>query len=720
MVFSELIPSMIMAPSLIPKFLKYWKLKEANKIREDPKIADSGVTIEDLQANDIWCIFYHVLLTHDMRFTGCYSYFDEKKGPAIRFNPGLFKRLFVKTLREFEFDRNFSLVLSRLCKIKRFGHISKREPSCFPFQTNKQSMRDLKYYIWLLTYSQYPHHKIQRYERGEHLREVDECTTLGSDESLYNTSTEEVPLESIVFRSESRNQIKQQIMRIERLRSPVESIQEESAEGETSRSFRNSEAQRLMNSDLNHSLKVNNLNQALGAGDFSYSFEEFDDLTSDEKIVAKKTGWIDYLIQNYPQDGVRSKGVLTLESDMKLVKKNPVLEGLLQERKNKEADSKPDPTESDQKLNFEWKDLQQLHRDTGNTTKEFSGIKLKLNPITHTGNTKEFSDIKLNFNQNAQVELTSSGAMQPAENDAPSRPVTFRPVKRVRVNFADKPNLIVTKAFQQFNSMPNKISTSSSDFKYFRSGRGKVPKRRPSRSVSKRRIQKNVMNSGSPNTTAEIDFASDEKLIESLQKMSRLRVNSLTSADFLNHGENLFMEDPEAKSTHNDDNERCKCALCTNASRSRSRRGSYRSRKSFDSRRSAEEIMEDKRKNRKRQNSRSSRRRRETRFEDPYQGKKNEFEKDQFAKHDDIFGEKKPPRRMKRNASGVLKVPRSQGNFGSNLQSKKSKIELTTKGFLETELSRICKISSISGSGTGISMILIFPIFFNFASKWFT
>lgn len=640
-----------MDPSLIPKFLTYCERKKANTIKKDPKTNDTGITVEDIQSNDVWCICFQVLFSYNSRFAACYTYAQEKNDWAIRFNVGLFKDLFIKTLREFEFDRTFTLVLTRLCKIERFNHVIKRGPSKSSFKPNKQSLRDLKYYIWLLTYSQFPHHKIQSYERGEPLREVDECATLGSNDSLYCTSSEELPLESIVFRSETRKQINQLNMRMNRARSPVDSIKEESAEGESSCTLKESEAAEDMQSDLNHSLKVNNLNQPMG-GDFSYSFEQSEDLTTEETPVPKRNGWIEYLIQNYPQEGKRTKGLLSLESEMKLVKKMTILDQLRQARRTKKEDSGVQTNMSDKhKREHVWKQILALHRDTGNT--------------------KEFSDIKFKFNPISSLESIPAKTVKTDWDDCPTQNELFLPIEGTKINFADKPSQPIMRPPEQFNSRiqkPPKLNKNSSDF---RSNRDKIPKRRPSRSVSRKRLPKTKRVSPSPNTTMEFQKIADDKLIESLQKMSKIRVDSLTSADFDNHGENLF--DTDAKSTHNEDNGHCKCKLCANASRSRSRRGSYRSRKSFDSRRSAEEIMEDRRQNRKRRSSRSVKKKKEPRFEDPYQGKKLRPSKNQFAKHDHIFKGKEPPRKMKRNASGYLKKPQLQVNSGSYVRSGKSR-----------------------------------------------
>ena len=192
-----------MEPNLIRKYLAYRRKQDKGGIKPSKNMNDSGVSIKDMQSNDLWSIVFLLLLTHDPRFAFCYTYKnDNKDGAPIKFDDKVFKKLFPKVIRKYEEDQNFCYVLKKLSGYKRF---EKDEFSLEDSQVLKEiykpvihSKRDIKFYIWLLTYGRYPEKKIENYEDGEQLREIDECRTLGSNQSLYNSQQSEEALESEV------------------------------------------------------------------------------------------------------------------------------------------------------------------------------------------------------------------------------------------------------------------------------------------------------------------------------------------------------------------------------------------------------------------------------------------------------------------------------------------------------------------------------------------
>lgn len=193
-----------MEPSLIRKYLIYVRKKEKGNIKPSPRVNDSGVALTDMQSNDCWSISFLLLLTHDPRFAFCYTYkADHEDNCPIRFNNEIFVKLFKKVLRKFEADRNFCYVLSRLCGFYRFmekmqlppNASSEEQNSLEPVEYNK---RDLKFFVWLLTYAKFPEKKVIQYEDGKSLREIDECGTLASNASLYESAEKESPMESQV------------------------------------------------------------------------------------------------------------------------------------------------------------------------------------------------------------------------------------------------------------------------------------------------------------------------------------------------------------------------------------------------------------------------------------------------------------------------------------------------------------------------------------------
>ena len=185
-----------MEPNLIRKFNSYMRYKAKNKIVLDIKMNDSGVTFEDMRSNDIWSILFLLLLTHNPKFSFCYTYREQNKdGDIIKFDSSLFKKLFERVLRKYENDLNFCFVIKEMIGFHRFKEISvnrriqpNKELLYFP---NSQSRRDLKFYIWILTYKKFPKNRIRKFKEHSKLRELDECKTLGSNISLYDQESED-------------------------------------------------------------------------------------------------------------------------------------------------------------------------------------------------------------------------------------------------------------------------------------------------------------------------------------------------------------------------------------------------------------------------------------------------------------------------------------------------------------------------------------------------
>ena len=199
-----------MEPNLIKKYLTYTRKYQKGGIQRSDKINDSGVALVDMQSNDLWSIAFLLLLTHDSRFAYCYSYiFDKDETSLIRFDKDIFVKLFKKVLRKYKSDQNFCYVLTRLCGFSRFdkqNEYSNNSPNQI-YQPLVYNQRDIKFFIWLLTYGKYPQTKIDKYEDGEHLIEIDEYRTMASNDSLYDSNSEMDHLESEVTQYKTGKQI---------------------------------------------------------------------------------------------------------------------------------------------------------------------------------------------------------------------------------------------------------------------------------------------------------------------------------------------------------------------------------------------------------------------------------------------------------------------------------------------------------------------------------
>ena len=254
-----------MEPNLIQKFKYYRRRRERREIKADFKMNDSGVNVTDMQSNDIWCIMFLILLIYDPRFVNCYLFSRSERGRrTISFNLEEFVKLFNKFLCACELDQNFCYVIKKLCKIERFEKIilNKQQGKEYykkELSPSKHSLRDLKFYIWLLSHSKYPKGKIKLYENGNILREIDECATLASNDSLYDTSGEETHMESLVTYFQTDQQINEKVMRTGNVLSKIGRIEEEDE------SELDLEIERT---------KQNELNKKIG-GDISYASEAY-------------------------------------------------------------------------------------------------------------------------------------------------------------------------------------------------------------------------------------------------------------------------------------------------------------------------------------------------------------------------------------------------------------------------------------------------------------
>ena len=180
----------LMEANLMQKFLKYMKRQERGVVDENKHINDSGITFEDMRSNDVWSLSFLLLLTYSPKFAYCYHYGHENAGGEdITFNQALFKTLFAKVLRKYKEDENFCYVLSRMVGWSRFESVGdvtlERQSKRELYSANRLSVRDLKFFVWLLTYKGHPRPKIAQYEGGQALYEVDECEILGLNRSLY-------------------------------------------------------------------------------------------------------------------------------------------------------------------------------------------------------------------------------------------------------------------------------------------------------------------------------------------------------------------------------------------------------------------------------------------------------------------------------------------------------------------------------------------------------
>lgn len=223
-----------MEPALIRKYLVYLRKKDKGTVRPSPRVNDSGVTLVDMQSNDCWSIAFLLLLTHDPRFAFCYKYKpDNDDGCPIRFDREVFVKLFNKVLRKFRTDRNFCYVLGRLCGFYRFQgdeRASRGDDEDETLEPVEYNRRDLKFFVWLLTYAGFPERKVVKFEDGESLREIDEYDTMASNASLYE-SVEEPPLESQVKQYMTNKQILETLDQKNNIIEKV--LHEESKEPET-------------------------------------------------------------------------------------------------------------------------------------------------------------------------------------------------------------------------------------------------------------------------------------------------------------------------------------------------------------------------------------------------------------------------------------------------------------------------------------------------------
>jgi hypothetical protein len=179
-----------MDPFMTNYFKEYQNKLRNGLISANADDKEIELSNNNLQANDIWNIVFLVLLTHNPSFAYSYSYDNQNKNyPKIQFNPIVFKKLMYKVLVRFESDLNFCFVLSKLCNFDWFKDIEKKNGQYMKMNSlnyNQQyfTIRDLRFYIWVLAQSKYPKEKILRFELGEYIQEIDKDDSINSDFSL--------------------------------------------------------------------------------------------------------------------------------------------------------------------------------------------------------------------------------------------------------------------------------------------------------------------------------------------------------------------------------------------------------------------------------------------------------------------------------------------------------------------------------------------------------
>ena len=128
-------------------------------------------------------------MTHNPKFSYCYSYTKGEHDNSIQFDAHIFSQLMYRILLTFESDMSFCYVISKLCDFARFKKIARnalgpsrtRSAACKPASL---TVRDIKFLIWVLTQSRYPKEKVLRFELGEKIFEIDNAQTIKSNYSF--------------------------------------------------------------------------------------------------------------------------------------------------------------------------------------------------------------------------------------------------------------------------------------------------------------------------------------------------------------------------------------------------------------------------------------------------------------------------------------------------------------------------------------------------------
>lgn len=157
-----------------------------------------AISVEGIQTNDVWNIVFLVLLTHNPKFSYCYSYngYDESS-PLIQFDFTIFQILFLKVLKDFESDECLGYALRKLINLKNLEILAGTEQPASRkamflqlLEHHLTDNRNLKFIIWILMRSELKKNKIREFEDGKMIREVDFNLTLDQVESTYFSDSE--------------------------------------------------------------------------------------------------------------------------------------------------------------------------------------------------------------------------------------------------------------------------------------------------------------------------------------------------------------------------------------------------------------------------------------------------------------------------------------------------------------------------------------------------
>ena len=654
-----------MEPTLIEKFKKYRRRRERKELKADFKANDSGVSAADMRSNDLWCIVFLILIIYEPRFIGCYKFPRDDQGRrSIVFDSEQFVKLLEKFLCACELDQNFSFVIKKLCNYDLFKQSRPGRPrtrNLFPGESKLQdySVRDLKFFIWVLSYSKYPQRKIGLYEKGNRLREIDECKTLGSNESLYDTSGEEMHMESVVTFYQTDQQINEKIMRTGKvLPQIIDRIEEVDEEG---RATENGESKERPGFTIEHA-KQNDLNKKVG-GDVSFELGKSSQAYLSDAEPVNNLPFFDKKLKKLGnrKNGV-GKGILTLESENNFKYDETLLEKQLNRLKRKPK-----------KQVFAAKvceNLLKFHKDTPKT--------------------KEFSEIKLNFGEDPKKE--SKKASRICEDDKLRAKMTpsSRP-HREHINRVDHPIEEIPIPKLEYTSVAHPNTIMSRSLRKYRTGEKRKSKRRVSRSRSTPKSPKipSIARLVPDLSKFDLDLINSLKKMKN-RKMNKSALNEINIDDYTMFGSH---NNPAPKIMHNPNKNECNCQMCLNSKKKPLRRRStYRSRKSFDSQKSVEEIQEDKMNYRRKNSSRSVKRRREPDYADPYSKKSRKgFGPDiQVKNHLEIFGNNfgsrtRRERSLKRTQSFIDKTLGSQVTLESEQLRPQSRRVLNGRGLGEAE-----------------------------------
>jgi hypothetical protein len=496
---------------------------------------------------------------------------------------------------------------------------------------SKHSLRDLKFYIWVLSHSKYPRRKISLYEHGNGLREIDECATLASNDSLYDTSGDEGHMESVVTFFQTDQQINEKVMRTGKVLSQIGGILEEDETELNESSGIDLDAKGNLGIEKSleiQKIKKNNLNRKIG-GDLSFDSDDNEVYFSEKDKVNNP-----HFFNNKNKlqgDKKKGKGILTMESEKNFKYSETLLEKQYKRLK------RPSPKAFNKKVH---ENLLNFHKDTPNT--------------------KEFSGIKLNFGMDRPLptleEDKTAHLTKESEEIIKTKIIPMSRTIRETREIPDRPIEEIPKPYLEYGSMPQRNNFFAQSRKYRTDTKSK-PKRRISRSRSRKllppTLDKNREDKKKKKKKPDLTNF-DFELINSLKKTKNNKMQKST-LNQINYEEDLFYGTNEKNKKnnnsqihtnnshleHNANNQRCRCKMCLNSKhKPPRRRSSKRRRTSFDSQKSVEEIQEDKLNFRRKNSLSRIKRSRKPSYDDPYRRRnRNDFDNDGvLGNHMNIFG----------------------------------------------------------------------------------